>query len=40
MKYFMQRWFKKDKDSMDPTEAEDIKKKWQEYRKTIQKRSS
>ena len=31
----------KDRNSMDLTEAEDIKKKWQEYTgKTIQKRSS
>ena len=30
----------KDRNSMDLTEAEDIKKKWQEYTETIQKRSS
>ena len=30
----------KDKNGMDLTEAEDIKKRWQEYRRTIQKRSS
>ena len=30
----------KDRNSMDLTEAEDIKKRWQEYRRTIQKRSS
>ena len=33
----------KDRNGMDLTEAEDIKKKWQEYtvaRRTIQKRSS
>ena len=30
----------KDRNGMGLTEAEDIKKKWQEYRKTIQKRSS
>ena len=30
----------KDKNGMDLTEAEDIKKKWQEYTETIQKRSS
>ena len=30
----------KDKRGMDLTEAEDIKKRWQEYRRTIQKRSS
>ena len=28
------------KNSMDLTEAEDIKKRWQEYRRTIQKSSS
>ena len=30
----------KDSNGMDLTEAEDIKKRWQEYRRTIQKRSS
>ena len=30
----------KDRNGMDLTEAEDIKKRWQEYRRTIQKRSS
>ena len=30
----------KDRNGMDLTEAEDIKKRWQEYRTTIQKRSS
>ena len=31
----------KDRNSMDLTEAEDIKKRWQEYtKKTVQKRSS
>ena len=30
----------KDRDAMDLTEAEDIKKRWQEYTETIQKRSS
>ena len=30
----------KDRNGMDLTEAEDIKKRWQEYRGTIQKRSS
>ena len=30
----------KDRNSKDLTEAEDIKKRWQEYRKTVQKRSS
>ena len=28
----------KDRNGMDLTEAEDIKKRWQEYRRTIQKR--
>ena len=30
----------KDRNCMDLTEAEDIKKRWQEYRRTIQKISS
>ena len=30
----------KDRNGMDLTEAEYIKKRWQEYRRTIQKRSS
>ena len=30
----------KDRNGMDLTEAEDIKKRWQEYRGTVQKRSS
>ena len=30
----------KDRNGRDLTEAEDIKKRWQEYRSTIQKRSS
>ena len=30
----------KDRNGMDLTEAEDIKKRWQEYTRTIQKRSS
>ena len=30
----------KDRNRMDLTEAEDIKKKWQEYTETVQKRSS
>ena len=29
----------KDRNGRDLTEAEDIKKRWQEYRRTIQKRS-
>ena len=28
----------KDRNGMDLTEAEDIKKKWQEYRRTVQKK--
>ena len=31
---------KQDRNGMDLTEAEDFKKKWQEYTRTIQKRSS
>ena len=35
---FMQRWTLKDRNDMDLREAEDIKKRWQEYtKKTIQK---
>ena len=30
----------KDRNSMDVTEAEDIKKRWQEYTEELQKRSS
>ena len=30
----------KERNGMDLTEAADIKKSWQEYRRTIQKRSS
>ena len=30
----------KDRNGMDLTEAEDIRKRWQEHRRTIQKRSS
>ena len=30
----------KDRNCRDLTEAEDIKKRWQEYRRTVQKRSS
>ena len=30
----------KDRNGMDVTEAEDIKKRWQEYRRTVQKRAS
>ena len=37
---FHEKMGSKDRNGMYITEAEDIKKKWQEYRKTIQKRSS
>ena len=30
----------KDRNGRDLTEAEDIKKRWQEHRRTVQKRSS
>ena len=30
----------KDRNCMDLTEAEDIKKRWQEHRRTIQKRAT
>ena len=30
----------KDRNGMDLTEAEDTKKRWQEHRRTLQKRSS
>ena len=30
----------KDRNAMDLTEAEDIKKRWQEYTETVQKKSS
>ena len=30
----------KDRNGMDLTEAEDIKKRWQEYRRTVQKIAS
>ena len=30
----------KDRNGMDLTKAEDIEKRWQEYRRTVQKRSS
>ena len=30
----------KNRNDIDLTEAEDIKKRWQEYRRTVQKRSS
>ena len=37
--HFMQRWAKlKDRNCRDLTEAEDIKKRWQEYTEEMQKR--
>ena len=30
----------KDRNGMEPTEAENLKKRWQEYTETVQKRSS
>ena len=34
----MQRWAQKDRNGMDLTEAEDIKKRWQEYTEELYKR--
>ena len=34
----MQRWAQKDRNSMDLTEAEDIKKRWQEYTEELYKK--
>ena len=36
--HFMQRWAKKDRNGMDLTEAEDIKKRWQEYTEEMDKK--
>ena len=36
----MQKWSIKDRNGMDLTEAEDIKKKWQEYIELYKKRFS
>ena len=33
----MQRWAQKDRNGMDLTEAEDIKKRWQEYTEELYK---
>ena len=33
--YFMQGWAQKDRNSKDPTEGEEIKKRWQEYTKEL-----
>ena len=35
--HFMQRWAQKDRNTMDITEAEDIKKRWQEYTELYKK---
>ena len=34
----MQRWAQKDRNGMDLTEAEDIKKRWQEYTEDLYKK--
>ena len=34
----MQRWAQKDRNGMDLTEAEDIKKRWQEYTEELYKK--
>ena len=34
----MQRWARKDRNGMDLTEAEDIKKRWQETQKNYTKK--
>ena len=37
--HFMQRWAqKKDRNCMDLTEAEDVKKRWQEYTEELYKK--
>ena len=36
--YFMKRWTIKDRNCMDPEEAEDIKKRWQENTEELYKR--
>ena len=36
--HFMQRWAQKDRNGMDLTEAEDIKKRWQEYMEELYKK--
>ena len=37
---FMQKWAQKDRNGMDLTEAEDIKKRWQEYTEELYKKRS
>ena len=34
----MQRWAQKDRNGMDLTEAEEIKKRWQEYTEELYKK--
>ena len=36
--YFMQGWAQKDRNSKDPTEGEEIKKRWQEYTEDLDKK--
>ena len=36
--HFMQRWDNKDRNGMDLTGAEDIKKRWQEYTEELYKK--
>ena len=36
--HFMQRWTQKDRNGMDLTEAEDLKKRWQEYTEELYKK--
>ena len=36
--YFMQKWLTKDRNGMDLTEAEDIKKRWQKYTEKLYKK--
>ena len=36
--HFMQRWAQKDRNGMDLTEAEDSKKRWQEYTEELYKK--
>ena len=36
--HFLQRWVIKDRNGMDLTEAEDIKKRWQEYTEELYKK--
>ena len=36
--YFMQKWLTKDRNGMDLTEAEDVKKRWQKYTEELYKK--